>query len=114
MEKNNKNMTQVEIEHQDKRSESILKKVNLWQEFKYVKHLTCQRNGCGCSLVPKKQRAKVVLQCPQCKNVQSYVPRAVLHSQLKILNPVTGKFVDDVTELKGKSNVKPTVTSTEK
>lgn len=92
-------MTQEQIGYQDKKNNSILKRVSLWQAFKFVKHLTCQRDGCGCELLPKRQKTKVVLQCPKCKNVQAYVPRAVLSSRLRILDQVTGKFVDDVTQL---------------
>jgi hypothetical protein len=104
MYKDYKQMTQEQIEEQDKKNTSILRKVNLWQAFKFVKHLTCQKDGCGCELVPKKQRTKVVLQCPNCRNVQAYVPKSVLTSKLKILDTSTGKFVDDVENLSGKNN----------
>jgi len=100
MEKINKDMQQQEYQDlQDKKNDSILKKVSLWQTFKFVKHLTCQKPGCGCDLVAKKNRYKVTLHCPTCKSVQSYVPKAVLASNLQIQDVNTGKFIKDVSDL---------------
>ena len=65
------------------RNENIMEKVRLWQSFKYTKHLTCQRPGCGEDLVPKEYKGRVNLQCPKCHSVQSYVPKSVLKCRLE-------------------------------
>jgi hypothetical protein len=75
--------TEEELKRKNK---FLIEKINTWQSFKYVKPLTCQKDGCGCPLVAKEHRLKVILQCPKCKTIQAYIPRSVMQSDLVIFN----------------------------
>lgn len=61
-------------------NKSIVDKVNQWQEFKYIKPLTCR--NCDEKVYPKESHSKVILICPKCGAVQDYVPRVVLETNL--------------------------------
>jgi hypothetical protein len=61
-----------------------IEKVKVWQTFKYVKHLVCPRENCGCKMIAKEMRGRVILQCPRCKTIQSYVPKSILKTQLVV------------------------------
>ena len=81
-----KKLTPEELEQQQK-NRAILKKVQLWQAFKYVKPLVCR--NCGELLIPEEQKSKVILRCPKCGMVQPYVPRNVIKSNLEDPNVLT-------------------------
>ena len=67
-----------------KRNKKIIEKVDEWQNFKYIKHLICNNTNCGCKLKPKEINGRVVLQCPKCREIQSYIPKAVLQTKFYI------------------------------
>lgn len=67
-----------------KRNKNLIDKINTWQEFRYIKSLICQRDGCGCPLVAKEYKMKVILQCPKCKAIQAYIPKSVMQIDLVI------------------------------
>lgn len=76
----------LSLEEIQKRNKSRIEKINTWQAFKYVKPLTCQKDGCGAVLVAKELKLKVILQCPKCRSIQAYIPKSVLQSNLTIFD----------------------------
>lgn len=76
--------TKEEVLKIKKRNKSTIEKVNLWQNFKYVKSLTCKKEECDGVLEPKESKLKVILKCPKCGFIQSYVPRTILKTKLDI------------------------------
>ena len=75
-------LTQEDIDRIKKRNRRIIDKVSLWQDFKYVKPLACKKDDCDGILTPKESRLKVILRCPLCGFVQSYVPKTILKTKL--------------------------------
>lgn len=80
----------------DKKNKKIFSKVSVWQAFKYIKPLSCQkivdeRKGkvCGAVLSPRITKYKVVLDCPKCKHCQAYVPKKVLEANLTVPKALT-------------------------
>ena len=67
-----------------KRNKYIIKKVNEWQSFPFLKHLTCKVSGCDGKLVPKDSKFRVILICPKCKAIQYYVPQVVIQTNIVI------------------------------
>ena len=82
MKKYKRRYTDEEIDNIKRKNKNIIEKVNLWQNFKYVKPLTCKEPSCGCNLVPKESRLKVILKCPKCGYIQSYVPKTILRANI--------------------------------
>ncbi len=78
------NQDEESLKKARKRNKFIIKKVDDWQNFPFLKHLTCQNKKCGEKLVPKESRSRVILVCPKCKSVQHYVPIAVIQTNLVI------------------------------
>jgi hypothetical protein len=65
-------------------NQSVIDKVNKWQNFKYVHALVCRKEGCGEKLVPEERYGKVVLRCPTCGLIQNYIPKSILEAQVDI------------------------------
>jgi hypothetical protein len=86
-----------------RRNKYIREKVKTWQEFQYVKPLVCQNEACNeTKLKPKETKYRVMLQCPKCKKVQTYVPNKVLQIKLEIPDVLTrnqGKYVTTAKKL---------------
>jgi hypothetical protein len=78
----NKRYTEEEVQKIKKRNEGIIKKVQQWQAFPYVKPLVCKRDPRHAKLEPKERRLQVVLQCPDCGYIQYNVPPAILKTAL--------------------------------
>jgi hypothetical protein len=68
-------------------NKKIIKKIQNWQAFKFIKHLVCSLEDCKTKLEPKEVNYKVILECPKCKEVQSYIPKVVLKT--KFFFPLT-------------------------
>lgn len=73
-----KYLTEDELKVVQEKNKLIIEKVKKWQCYPYVRPLCCQTEGCGEKLEPKDHKIKVILECPKCKAVQHYVPKAVL------------------------------------
>jgi len=82
MKKYRNRLTKEEIQTIKKKNQNIIEKVNLWQNFKYVKPLTCKERSCDGLLEPKESRLRVILKCPKCGNIQSYVPKTILKAKI--------------------------------
>lgn len=71
---------------QIKKNKRILEKVAEWQDFKFIKHLVCNDENCNTKLKAKELNGKVILQCPRCRSIQSYIPKAVLQTRFYVSN----------------------------
>lgn len=81
MKKDEKKQTKPKLSFKErisKKNQAIINKVNLWQNFKFAKPLTCKKEGCGTKVVPQERGQRVVLKCPKCNSVQLYVPRRII------------------------------------
>lgn len=58
--------------------EMKIKAVEEWQEDDTTHPLTCAKEGCDSNLEAKEDGGRVVLECPKCHYVQSWIPTAVL------------------------------------
>ena len=68
-----------------RKNKAILEKVKKWQSFQYVKPLICSNENCNeAVLKPKETKYRIMLQCPKCKRVQTYVPSKVLQIRLEV------------------------------
>lgn len=70
------------VEAQKKRNQSIIDKIEQWQDYEYVKPLICRKTGK--KLVPKihKKSGKVCLRCPESNYIQWSIPKIVLDTKL--------------------------------
>lgn len=72
------------LEKMKKKNEFIKRKVEEWQNFPYVKPLVCDNPDCNeTKLKPKETKYRVILQCPKCRRVQTYVPAKVTQIELR-------------------------------
>jgi len=69
-----------------KKNSKIIQKVTDWQNFKFIKPLTCNTDGCWSKFKAKEINGRVVLQCPRCRAIQSHVPKAVMQTRFYISN----------------------------
>jgi len=61
-----------------------IKKIKEWQESDYVHQLTCSSGSCNhVVLIPIEENYKVILKCPECDYVQTFIPEAVLKIDMK-------------------------------
>ena len=67
----------------------ILKKIEQWQSFKFVKSLLCRREGCGEKLEGTERYGKAVLICPKCSMIQNHVPKSILEADVSIPDKLT-------------------------
>jgi len=69
---------------QKKRNKQIIKKVEAWQSFEYVRPLICKKTNQ--KLVPKinKKTGKVCLRCPKSNYIQWSIPKVVLETKLVV------------------------------
>jgi len=72
-----------------KRNKKIMAKVEEWQNFKYIKHLMCNNESCGTKLKAKEVNGRVILQCPKCREIQSYIPKSVLQTKFYMSTTLT-------------------------
>ncbi|RKZ96616.1 MAG: hypothetical protein DRQ40_00460 [Gammaproteobacteria bacterium] len=80
-----KQRSEEEMNRLKQRNKNILEKVKQWQSFPYVKPMVCRNEKCEeCKLKPKETRTRIMLQCPKCKKVQTYVPNIILKTKLSI------------------------------
>ena len=83
----NRRLTEEQFKALKEYNKRVIKKVQDWQAFKFIKHLVCADESCRTKLVPKEVNNKVILECPKCKEVQSYIPKVVLKT--KFFFPLT-------------------------
>ena len=71
---------------QRKRNKSIIKKIEAWQDFDYVKPLICKKTRE--KLVPKihNKSGKVYLSCPKSNYKQWSIPKIVLETRLVVFD----------------------------
>lgn len=74
-----------DLDRLKQKNKTILEKVKQWQAFPYVKPMVCRNEKCeDCKLKPKETKTRIMLQCPKCKKVQTYVPSVILKTNLSI------------------------------
>lgn len=83
--------SQLNREKHEKEEKNVLyQAVNLWQSCGKVHPLTCSNSPCRGSLVPQlENNGQVILRCPACGWIQSWIPEVVRNFKLENLNDTT-------------------------
>ena len=62
----------------DRNNAAIIEAVRRWQADPYVHSLTCGNDRCRADLEPEERDGRVVLVCPACGQVQTWIPAGIL------------------------------------
>jgi len=66
------------------RNTEKIRKIEEWQHCDYVHQLTCGSGTCNhISLIPVEIDYQVVLKCPQCGHIQTFIPESVLLTDIQ-------------------------------
>jgi hypothetical protein len=79
--KKRKQLTPEEALLIKKKNKYVINKIKQWQAFPYVKPLVCRKCN-QAKLEPKPTKFKVILKCPECSNIQYYIPKPILQTRL--------------------------------
>lgn len=99
--RNNRKLTEEELVTIKRKNKFIVRKVEEWQNFPYVKPLVCKSCEQLVKLEPKATKYKVILKCPECSEVQYYIPKPILQTRLsrpKVLIDNQERYASVLTE----------------
>ena len=66
------------------KNKRIIKKIKEWQESDYVHQLTCGSGSCNHVILdPIEENDIVILKCPECDYIQTFIPECVLKADVK-------------------------------